>query len=222
MPSLVPTSILYNSKDKSGGVCGWANKHAKTSHGVSQDEGGGGGPALCNRLTPCFCWHGCLRVPGSTQTEEPGCPTTTHIWAVPALEGSRWICIFQSSSARACIQSARRARACIVHVDSGCQLDHAWRFWIIPVIERARVHSAGQPRARMHHACGSWMSVGSDHACGFWMSVGSDHACSNRARACIMHADYSTVTRARASCMQILHANSRCQLDQIMHKFFCH
>ena len=49
-------------------------------HGVSRDGGGGGGPALCNRLTPCFCWHGCLRMPGSTQTEEPGCPTTTHIW----------------------------------------------------------------------------------------------------------------------------------------------
>ena len=31
--------------DKSGGVCGWANKHAKTSHGVSRDEGGGGGAA---------------------------------------------------------------------------------------------------------------------------------------------------------------------------------
>jgi len=30
------------SKDKSGGICGWANKHAKTSHGVSRDEGGGG------------------------------------------------------------------------------------------------------------------------------------------------------------------------------------
>ena len=76
-----------------------------------------------------------------------------------------------------------------------------------PVIKRARMHSVGRPRARMHHACR------------FWMSVGSNHACSNRARACIMHADYSTVARARASCMQILHANSRCQLDQIMHKF---
>ena len=161
-------------------------------------------------------------MPGSTQTEEPGCPTTTHIWAVPALEGSRRICIFQSSSARACIQSARRARACVMHVDSGCQLDQAWRFWIIPVIERARVHSAGQPRARMHHACGSWMSVGSDHACGFWMSVGSDHACSNHARACIMHAGYLAVARAHASCMQILHANSRCRICMAVIEFHAH
>ena len=159
------------SKDKSGGVCGWANKHAKTSHGVSQDEGGGGGPALCSRLTPCFCWHGCLRVPGSTQTEEPGCPTTTHIWV-------------------------RR-----------CRLGGTVGRLHFPVIERARMHSVGRPRARMHHACR------------FWMSVGSNHACSNRARACIMHADYSTVARARASCMQILHANSKCQLGRIMHKF---
>ena len=146
------------SKDKSGGVCGWANKHAKTSHGVSQDEGGGGGPALCNRLTPCFCWHGCLRVPGSTQTEEPGCPTTTHIWAVPALEDSQWICIFQSSSARACIQSAGRARACIMHVDSGCQLGR------IMHVQIARAHVScmriiQQSRARVHHACKFCMRI---------------------------------------------------------------
>ena len=62
------------SKDKSGGVCGWASKHAKTSHGVSQDEGGGGGPALCSRLTPRFCLHGCLRVPGSAQNGRAGLP----------------------------------------------------------------------------------------------------------------------------------------------------
>ncbi len=123
------------SKDKSGGVCGWANKHAKTSHGVSQDEGGGGGPALCNRLTPCFCWHGCLRVPGSTQTEEPGCPTTTHIW----------------------VRRCRLGRTVGRYAFSSHQ---------------ARAHAFSRPAAR-----------------------------------------------ARASCMQILHANSGCRLDQIMHKF---
>ena len=84
------------------------------------------------------------------------------------------------------------------------------------------MHSAGQPRARMHHACGSWMSVGSDHACGFWMSVGSDHACSNHARACIMHAGYLAVARAHASCMQILHANSRCRICMAVIEFHAH
>ena len=102
---------LY-SKDKSGSVCGWANKHAKTSHGVSQDEGGGGGPALCNRLTPCFCWHGCLRVPGSTQTEEPGCPTTTHIWVRRCrLGGTVGRYAFSSHQARAHAFSRPVARA---------------------------------------------------------------------------------------------------------------
>ena len=32
-------------------------------------------------------------------------------------------------------------------------------------IERARMHPASQPRARMHYACGFCMTVGSDHAC---------------------------------------------------------
>ena len=104
----------YNSKDKSGGVCGWASKHAKTSHGVSQDEGGGGGPALCNRLTPCFCWHGCLRMPGSTQTEEPGCPTTTHIWVRRCRLGvtvGRYAFSSHQARAHAFSRPAARARA---------------------------------------------------------------------------------------------------------------
>ena len=133
------------SKDKSGGVCGWANKHAKTSHGVSQDEGGGGGPALCNRLTPCFCWHGCLRVPGSTQTEEPGCPTTTHIWVRRCRLGrtvGRYA--FSSHRARAHAFSRPAARA------------HASCMWILDV---SWVRSCMfKSRARMHHACGLFNS----------------------------------------------------------------
>ena len=109
-------------KTRAEGSVGGRTSTQKLLMVLVKTKAGGGGPALCNRLTPCFCWHGCLRVPGSTQTEEPGCPTTTHIWAVPALEGSRWICIFQSSSARVCIQLASHARACIMHVDPGCQL----------------------------------------------------------------------------------------------------
>ena len=74
----------------------------QTSRGVSRDGGEGGGPALCNRLTPCFCWHGCLRVPGSTQTEESGCPTTTHRWV--------WRCrLWRTVSGY--VFSSRRARA---------------------------------------------------------------------------------------------------------------
>ena len=42
------------------------------------------------------------------------------------------------------------------------------KFWYVNMnfsdIERARMHPASQPRARMNYACGFWMTVGSDHA----------------------------------------------------------